>query len=161
MYRECKMMLGLSRAFESKKCFCWMACAQKFYDVSVVPHVTSKLIDRTLTMSGLQKSLDKALVCAANNVGTPPVSFTVNDAVKLINDSLQTTATFKVDIVDRNNLCATFESHSQNVYVKFNTGESCLLPHLFFFLSNRWLSTVSRISSACATLVARSTGEAT
>ena len=42
-------------------------------------------------MSRLQKSLDSEFVPAANNVGRPPVSYTVKDAVKFVRYSSRTT----------------------------------------------------------------------
>jgi hypothetical protein len=48
-------------------------------------------IDHTLTMSGSGKSSGSAFVPAANNVGRPPVSYTVEDAVKLVRNSSRMT----------------------------------------------------------------------
>ena len=42
------------------------------------------LIDHTLTMSGSRKRHDEAFMPTANNVGRPPLSYTVEDAVKLV-----------------------------------------------------------------------------
>ena len=42
-------------------------------------------------MSESRKGGGSAFVPTANNVGRPPVSYTVEDAVKLVRDSSQTT----------------------------------------------------------------------